>query len=263
MKPMRSCSRSEVEHLRKYVTYAKLCVNEAWYFPPSHGYQYLVALALYSKAITVAEAILVLLDAGFSDEAFGMTRTILDIFITLRYIANKDTDERAKRYAQYGAKSSALWAEIVQFYWPERAKPLPDRTKEVAATFPNPHRWSGKSVRDMAYEPDTVEVDPKTGKPFAHDVTYRIIFAWTSRYVHPTVDALKNHLVQAGHDNFTVRSRNRQDMAHLAAVNVATYLSSTMIAFYRCMGDPQPDRLSRWTKALVTHIGSRHLEKNE
>lgn len=260
---MRVCAHSEVEHLRKYVAYAKLRVNEAWYFPHSYGYQYLVALALYSKAITVAEAILVLLDAGFSDEAFGMTRTLVDIFITLRYIANKDTDERAKRYAQYGAKSSAGWAEIVQSYWPQKAQPLPERTKQVAATFPNPHSWSGKTVKDLFYEPDTVEVDPQTGKPFVHDVAYRIIYRWTSRYVHPTVDALKNHLVQAGRDNFTVRSRNEQDMTYLAAFNVATYLSSAMISFYRCMGDQQPDRLARWAKALITHIGERHLRKDE
>lgn len=76
--------------------------------PPAYGYQYLVALALYSKCLTVAEATLVLLEAGFSDEAFGMTRALVDIFLTLRYIANKDTDARAKRYAHFAAKSAAL-----------------------------------------------------------------------------------------------------------------------------------------------------------
>jgi hypothetical protein len=48
----------------------------------------MVALALYSKCITVAEATIALLAAGFSDEAFGMTRTLVGIYIyiTLRYI---------------------------------------------------------------------------------------------------------------------------------------------------------------------------------
>jgi len=92
--PTRLCGRSQVEHIRKFLAYAKLSVNEARYYPPSYGYQYLVALALYSKCITVAEATLVLLDAGFSDEAFGMTRTLVDIFLTLRYITNKETHER-------------------------------------------------------------------------------------------------------------------------------------------------------------------------
>lgn len=113
MRTTRICKHTEVEHLRKFLAYAKLLLNEARYYPPSYGYQYMVALALYSKCITVAEATLVLIEAGFGDEAFGMTRTLVDIFLTLRYIANKDTHERAKRYAQFAAKSSALWAEVL------------------------------------------------------------------------------------------------------------------------------------------------------
>jgi hypothetical protein len=251
------CKRSEVEHIRKFLAYAKLRVNEAWYFPPSFGYQYLVALALYSKCITVAEATLVLLDGGFNDEAFGMTRTLVDIFLTLRYIANKDTDERAKRYAQFAAKSGAVWAEVVQIYWPHKAQPIGEQMQRIAATFPNPHSWSGKTAKDMAWEPDTVEVD-QSGKPVIHDVAYRIVYRWTSRYVHPTVDSLRNHLVQAGHDNFTVRSRNEQDMTHMAAFNVACYVTSTMVAFYRCMGDRQPSRVANWASALIKHLGRRH-----
>jgi hypothetical protein len=72
----------------------------------------MVALALYSKCITVGEAALVLIDAGFSDEAFAMTRTLVDVFITLRYITNKDTDERAKRYAKFTAKESEQWEKV-------------------------------------------------------------------------------------------------------------------------------------------------------
>jgi hypothetical protein len=253
----RVCKHTEVAHLRNFLGYAKLLVNEKWYYPPSYGYQYMVALALYSKCITVAEAILVLLEAGFGDEAFAMTRTLVDVFFTLRYIANQDTHDRAKRYAQFAAKSSVIWSEVMETYWPGKAQPLPERTKKLAATFPNPHSWSGKTAKDMAYEPDSVEVDAN-GKPMVHDVAYRIVFRWTSRYVHPTVDALRNHLVQAGHDNFVVRSRNEQDMTHMAAFNVASYVTHTMIVFYRCMGDPQPDRLARWAGALVKHIGRRH-----
>ena len=253
----RICKRSEVEHIRAFLNYAKQSLNDAWYFPPSYGYQYSVALALYSKSLTVAGATLVLLEAGFSDEAFGMTRTLVDIFLTLRYITNKDTDARAKRYAEFAAKSGAVWAEVVKIYWPNKVQPVvPERTQRVAATFPNPHSWSGKTVKDMAWEPDTVEVDDD-GKPVVHDVAYRIAYRWTSRYVHPTVDSLRNHLVQAGRDNFTVRSRNVQDMTHMAAFNVACYVANTMITFYRCMGDPQPSRVAKWAKGLIQHLARR------
>ena len=90
---------------------------------------------------------------------------------------------------------------------------------------------------------------------------HRIMYRWTSHYVHPTVVALHNHLVQAGNNNFVVRSNNERDMTHLAAFVAASYLVQTMIAFYRCMGDPQPDRLSKWSRALVEHLGSKHMPK--
>jgi hypothetical protein len=71
-----------------------------------------------------SEATIALPDAGFTDEAFGMTRTV-DIFFSLRYIANKDTDERAKRYAQFTAKESEVWSDLSSVYWPQQQfKPL-------------------------------------------------------------------------------------------------------------------------------------------
>jgi hypothetical protein len=222
----------------------------------------MVALGLYSKCITVAEAIIALLDSGFSDEAFGMTRTLVDIFITLHYIANKDTDERAQRYYEFSAKDIEVWSEkIIPDYWPKMMQPLDNRTKTVAITYPSPHQWSGKTTKDMALEPDTVEVDPATGKPTVHDFAYRVIYRWTSHYVHPTIVALENHLVQAGRDNFIVHNGRERDMSHLTAFNIASYVSITMVCFYRCMGDPQPERVGTWAGALMKHLARRHNKK--
>ncbi|MDP9162077.1 MAG: DUF5677 domain-containing protein [Acidobacteriota bacterium] len=252
------CNRHEVEHVRKFIVYAKSTVNDAWIYPPANDHRYMVALALYSKCITVAEATLALLDAGFSDEAFGVTRTLVDIFITLHYISNKDTEHRARRYAEFAAKDSEVWIEVAKTYWPQHVQPMEKNLRIIAATYRSPHSWSGHTVKDMALEPDTVEVDETTGRPTVHDFAYRVIYRWTSPYVHPTIGALRNHLVQAGRDNFVVRSGRGQDMRHLTIFNVASYLVNTMICFYRCMGDPQPNKLSNWAAALVAHIARHH-----
>ena len=254
----RECKRSDIEHVRRFVAYAKSVVNETRYYPPAHGYRYMLALVLYSKCITVAEAILVLLDAGFGDEAFGMTRTLVDIFIALRYIANKDADERAKRYAEFAAKSSAVWNEVTELYWPHRVQILDEHTKRLAATYKSPHQWSGETAKTMALEPDTVDVDPDTGEPANHSVAYSITYRWTSHNVHPPIGALRKHMVQAARDHFVVHSGRVQDMAHLVVFNTASGVASTMISFYRCMGDPQPQHLSDWAGALMRHLARRH-----
>lgn len=254
----RACKTPEIEHVRRFVAYAKRRVNEARYYPPLNAYRYTVALALYSKCLIVAEATMALLDAGFSDEAFGLTRTLVDIYITLRYIANQDTEERARLYYKFIAKDIHGWSDIAKEYWPQLLRAPDRRIIEEASRYPNPHRWSGKSARDMALEPDMYEADPKTGKPMVHTFPYRVIYRWTSHFVHPTIVALKNHVVQPGNDNFVVRGMDVEDQAHIAVFNVAAYVGMTMISFYRVMGDPQPDRVGTWSGALIAHLARCH-----
>lgn len=252
------CPRAEVDHVRKFVTYAKQVLNATRYFPPVAGYRYIAALALYSKCITVAEATMHLIDSEYYDEAFGMTRTLVDINITLRYIANKDSDARAKLFCQFFAKDVEGWSGVIKNYWPNQVHTMDTRTQNIAANYPHPHRWSGKTVSAMALEEDTVDLDPATQKPFVDNFSYEVIYRWTSHYVHPTIVALQNHLVQAGHDNFVVHSGNVREPGHMAAFNVATYVSKTLVSFYRCMGDPQPKRLAIWAESLMRHLARRH-----
>jgi Family of unknown function (DUF5677) len=254
----RLCGRSGVEHVRKFVAYAKLRLNKTAYYPPHGGHRYMVALALYSKCITVAEAILTLLDTGFSDEAYGMTRTLIDIFFTLRYISNKDTDARAKLYFEFVSKDVAGWHDLARDYFPHLQQPMRARTITTAARYRSPHSWSGKTVKDLAMEPDTVDVDDK-GKPFVYDFAYRAMFRETSHYVHPTIVALMNHVVRAGCDQFVVHSgRHLKDKSFDAVFNVADYVGQTMMCFYRCMGDPQPDRVGSWAGVVTKHLLRRH-----
>ena len=123
----RLCYRSDVEHVRRFLAYAKDTLNKTRYFPSIGGYRYIAALALYSKCITVAEAIIVLLDAGYKDEAFGMTRTLIDIFISLHYIANEDPDGRGKLYCQFFAKDIEVWGELIKTIGRNKFTPLTRR----------------------------------------------------------------------------------------------------------------------------------------
>lgn len=218
----------------------------------------MVALALYGKSLTVAEATIALLDAGFGDEAFAMTRTLIDIFFTLRYIANKESDERAVKYYRFASKWVEGWDTVAKDYWPQMRQPLSARTQRYASQYRNPHSWSGKTAKEMACEPDTAEFFPNTQTPATHDFAYRVAYRWTSHYVHPTIIALQNHLVQAGRDKFVVRDGRHMREHHMAVFNVASYLFNTMVCFHRCMGDEQPARVATWGMALMKHLARRH-----
>jgi hypothetical protein len=135
----RPCPHADTEHLRKFLAYAKWLVNEARYYPPITTHRYLVALALYSKCLTVAEATLVLIEAGFGDEAFGMTRTLMDIYFTLRYIANQDTDHRARLYWEFFAKDRENWTSFIKNYLPHLSPAPNPTTVRIAANYSRPH----------------------------------------------------------------------------------------------------------------------------
>jgi hypothetical protein len=78
-----------------------------------------VLLALVSKSIWVAKAVCNLVQGGYPEEAFGLTRTLTDIFFTVRYICNKDSDRRARQYANYFAKRAGNVAQDKKFLFPE------------------------------------------------------------------------------------------------------------------------------------------------
>jgi len=221
----------------------------------------MVALALYSKCITVAEATLELINANFYDEAFGMTRTLIDIYITLRYISNHDTEERARLFYQFFTKNSEGWSEVIKTFWPHQYQPLDERTKNIAKNYPSPHKWSGKQVKEMALEPDNFDIDPNTGLPLILDFDYKVVYRWSSHFVHPTIGCLDNHIVQAGRDNFIIHSGNDLDMKSTSVFNIASYVAKTMISFYRCMGELPPSRVNIWSNAIIKHLANYHSAK--
>ncbi|MBA3915247.1 MAG: hypothetical protein H0X25_15635 [Acidobacteriales bacterium] len=241
------------------MVYAKATLNETSYYPPLNLYRYTVGLGLYSKAITVVEAILVLLDADFTDEAFGMLRTLIDIYFTLRFITNKDTEARAKLYYNFFAKAHTERQKLVPAYWPGKLPKNTPRLLQLAMPYTHPHRWSGKPMKDLALEPDAVEVD-QSGNPFVPKASYEWMFALTSHYVHPSIVALDNHLVlRPGHDNFVVRPGHGRTLSNITAYFAAIHLYFVILSFYRCMGDAVPRRLERLAAPLFAHLVARHL----
>lgn len=77
-----------IEELEKFI-------DDAGFIPATATYRSTVILALLSKALTVSRASCVLVESGFPEEAFGLTRTLIDIYLVVRYISNQHTESRA------------------------------------------------------------------------------------------------------------------------------------------------------------------------
>jgi acyl-CoA hydrolase len=160
-------------------------IDESAFIPATNQHRGQVVLALFSKCLTVGRAVCCLVESGFGEEAFGLTRTLFDIHFYVRYISNNDTEARAQRYVEFFAKDREGWRTVIPKYFPNMQMSASQEQKEVvemAKNYKNPHDWSGEphKTRSLAEEPDTYEFD-SDDKPITALVDYELFYKMTSR----------------------------------------------------------------------------------
>jgi hypothetical protein len=226
-----------IEGLERYLTDLQM-------IPATGLYRNRVVLALLSKALTVGRAVCVLVDAGFTAEAFGLSRTIVEICLTVRFIGNMNTESRAASYVEYVAKLNETLMQIHAKYYPTQKIKMPhhDEMMRIAGKFPSKHHWTGirGQARFMAVESDTTEVD-EYGKPLNSEYDYDVVYFETSQLVHATIPALEGHLSEH-REVFRVWSRKDSDEKYRgkALFNVLLFLSKAFIYGCRVMHEDQP-----------------------
>jgi hypothetical protein len=233
--------RAKIRGLENYL-------NGMQMIPSTHCYRNAVTLALSSKALTVSKSICALVDAGFPAEAFAMSRTLIDIFFSVRYISNKDTEARARTFVKYQARVRVEWREIIRKYFPKTPHSLflDAGVLEEAKRYPKAH-WTGHGgqAKLMALEEDTLEVDEE-GRPFQSAFDYDAIYFWTSHYVHATIAGVEAHAPVPG-TIFRTHSRKQEDeeCGPNALFNVVIFLLKIFIHACRAMKEEQPPILQK------------------
>lgn len=251
-----------VDDVRTLLSDIERHIDECESYPRSNVYLDIVLFSLLSKSVTVARAVCTLVAAGFFDEAFGVGRTLLDIYFTVRYIANKDSLERAQRYVKFFARDYTDWLRLIDKYYPGRLDVLPDHHQEMvrlAEAYPSPHRWTGlgDQTRQMATEESVAET-AELGRPVTASFDYEVIYKWTSHYVHPTVVALEAHTTQA-RDAFRMHAgigneRSRR-LGQLALFGAVSSVAKTFASACGGLKDEVPTSLSeRWEAILAKKL---------
>lgn len=241
----------QIESLEKYIDGLEM-------IPATKFLRSAVLLAILSKALTVGRAVCVLAEAGYPAEAFGLTRTLVEVFLTVRYICNKDTEERARTYAEYFSKVHAEWGDLNEKYYPDRKlKPPPfhEEAMKVADRFKSKHAWTGVGgqTRMMAFEEDAADPDDK-GEPSKAEFDCEVIYFWTSHFVHATVFALEGHAMSPG-EVFRVRGGNvKQRLANNALFNTLAFILRTFLCALRAMQENQPSVLEDVHQLMRTYV---------
>jgi Family of unknown function (DUF5677) len=92
----------EVAKVRTYLGEAEAAIAAVGVIPRRFHFNKFdtIALAILSKAFSVARACLLLIESGFEDEAFGLCRSIVECAWSLRYLT-QESEQIEKRTWQY------------------------------------------------------------------------------------------------------------------------------------------------------------------
>jgi hypothetical protein len=247
---------SNIRKVEKLIGHLESELNSKGFIPRSNLQLGRVLLALLSKSIVTAKAACVLVKEGYYEEAFAVTRTMADLYFTVRYITNKDPLDRAEKFANFFAKNYQDWIKIVTKYYPHKLpepSPKHDELMKLADSYPNPHKWTGMGdqTRQMAAEASTHE-GTADGKPVTAGFDYEVIYKWASHFVHPTVVALETHAVE-NRELFRVyagQSKARR-YGNLALFNVVVFLAKIFICGMRGLRSTlPPDVPKEWDRLL-------------
>jgi len=103
-KPCKNSHHSAKRELKRLLRKVGAFIDNQAIYPRGNVFLDKVVAAHVSKALNVAQSIIALIDAGFSEEAFGVSRTMVEIALNLRYITNRNSEQRAQRFVHYIAR---------------------------------------------------------------------------------------------------------------------------------------------------------------
>lgn len=224
-----------------------------------------------------------LIDGGFPEEAFGLSRTLVEIGLNLRFITNRYSERRAQRFVHYYARwklenirralkhfktADEKGRTTPRYSKTELRKLVPDYKKMVKAARKFPNRTSWTETRNkkasrggawmMAQEPDKFEkVD---GVPLKWEFDYDWIYFWTSQYVHATVVSVDTHAVLP-REAFSIRAAPERGYHTdgLAVFNAGLYLHKILVMAFRAIKHPFPDELSQPLGNLLREMANEEI----
>jgi Family of unknown function (DUF5677) len=117
----------EIRKIRRYVRNAETEVNKLGIIPRNaNRYPFdHVGLQTLSKAFALSKACLELLDSGFPDEAYGLSRSLVECAANLRYLTIDQVQEKQR------TRNFVKYAKTAKAYWMYQALQIADAKKQV------------------------------------------------------------------------------------------------------------------------------------
>jgi len=192
----------EIQKIRAYIEAAECETNNLKIIPrikTKYAFDS-IALSTVSKVFALSKACLALLDSGLPDEAYGLSRSLVECATNLRYLTEDPAlqDQRTDDFIKYFLASKSFWLHyaLQQFAGKKKEEQeIREHAKQLgvdADTKSARRHWSGKNgfVWDVS-----VVGHPLDGPVTAEHkkVSYATDYHHTSTFVHCSQGALDNY----------------------------------------------------------------------
>ncbi len=197
----------EVNRVRSYIKSLDTEISALQLYPRSfrrHPFDH-IGLALVSKAFSISNALLTLLDAGFAEEAFGLSRSLVECALTLRFLTKDRSmlNQRTWDYARFEVTDKQYWMHYALQH--AAGQPMEQKILDHAKQFdlkddPTGSRkhWSGKDGFAWKVNLDDHPLDNATSTELAKKATYAVQYHATSSFLHCYSPVVNNFLPSEG-----------------------------------------------------------------
>jgi Family of unknown function (DUF5677) len=193
-----------------------------------------LGLSTVSKAIALSKACVKLVRSGFPDEAFGLSRSIVECANNLRFMTMEwdPRDTRVRDYVRRHLADKAFWAHYALEVFagkPEEQeiRDYMDAEGIVPDTKPASRHWSGEKGfiwKTMTTEHPLDGAVTEKRKKISHASDY----FQTSSFVHCFLPAIDNYTAEEWMPFRVSTSTSRRETSQSTLFTVFLYLHSTM-----------------------------------
>jgi Family of unknown function (DUF5677) len=258
----RAEKRKEITKVNRFVKAAEKAINameiiprDPWKFPFE-----IVALANVSKAFALAKACLVLLRSDSPDEAFGLSRSIVECSNNLRYMTEKsgEQDKRVRAFVKQHTADKAFWAHycLELFSGKPEEQDIRDYMKQEGITpdtKPASNHWSGE--RGFIWK-TTIQDHPLDGAATLkhRKISHAADYFQTSTFVHCSLPAIDNYAVDEGKPFRISTTSGLHETTQSTLYTILIYLYSTIRYALFGMNTDSPRITKMFNRLLVNSM---------
>ncbi|MDO8700654.1 MAG: DUF5677 domain-containing protein [Deltaproteobacteria bacterium] len=216
-----------------------------------------VAAFLFCKVIRTCRAARILCSTGWGVEAKLLLRSGLEALINLFYITQKDSEERAILYSEFGHMLDVASAARVD-RWPDQFKELDlqhrrneikENFERVKVNYPMKDFWAGKLIQNGRFR----EMAQQVGMQWYYDFIYWI----ASNHVHANVRSANEvmHVSADGKFHFNIGpSKVNTQHALLLATDFLIRAYQCIVQFFKLPEEENIEDLIAGYAALYKNV---------